>query len=287
MNEKWRSHIQYAATRVLPSTAVFLVIGWIVAVMLGGFESKVEPAHVVRPVRKVDGAATDEVHEVTKPYVEEAVGTLKAATRTAISAKVLAVIEEFKVTAGSQVAVGDVLVRLDSRELEARVQQAKQNLTAAQARRAEADSSFRRIKELRAKNVVPQAEFEQAQAKLEVDQAAEITAEQAVKEAEAHLSYATLTAPKSGRVVERLAQEGDTARPGEPLLTIYDSASLRLEAPVQENLAVRLRLGQPLDVYIDALDREIKATIDEIVPQADAPSRSLLVKAAVPRSDDM
>ena len=54
-----------------------------------------------------------------------------------------------------------------------------------------------------------------------------------------------------------------------------------------EHLAVKLRAGDQLDVYIDALDREVSSTIDEIVPLADAPSRSLLVKASIPRSEDL
>jgi RND family efflux transporter MFP subunit len=101
------------------------------------------------------------------------------------------------------------------------------------------------------------------------------------------LSHTTISAPKSGRIVDRLAEPGDTARPGEPLLILYDATSLRLEAPVQEHLAVKLRAGDKLDVYIDALDREVESTIDEIVPQADAPSRSFLVKASIPGSDDL
>jgi multidrug efflux pump subunit AcrA (membrane-fusion protein) len=68
-------------------------------------------------------------------------------------------------------------------------------------------------------------------------------------------------------------------------LVLYDASSLRLEAPVLEHLAVRLTTGDTLKVYIDALQREVESTIDEIVPQADAPSRSFLVKASVPRSD--
>ena len=40
-------------------------------------------------------------------------------------------------------------------------------------------------------------------------------------------------------------------------------------------------------MYVDAHKREYSATVDEIVPQADAPSRSFLVKASLPKSDDL
>ena len=55
-----------------------------------------------------------------------------------------------------------------------------------------------------------------------------------------------------------------------------------------ENLAIRLKAGDPLTVQIDALDnRQVPAEIDEIVPQAEIASRSFLVKVKLPRSDDL
>jgi len=62
---------------------------------------------------------------------------------------------------------------------------------------------------------------------------------------------------------------------------LYDPASLRLEVPVMENLAVRLQRGDSLTVRIDALERDVEAVVDEIVPQAEAASRSFLVKVAL------
>jgi RND family efflux transporter MFP subunit len=274
-------------TRVLGIAAGFVVLVLAIAWLAGTFVSKIEPGHEQPVVRRWSGESTDEVHEVTKSYIEEAVGSLKAASRTAISAKVLATILEITATAGDQVKEGDVLIRLDSKELDARVRQAEQSLAAAVAARTEAEQNFNRVKPLHEKRVIAKADFDQATAKLEVAKAGESRADQAVSEAKALLSYATIKAPKSGRIVDRLAEEGDTARPGEPLLVLYDAASLRLEAPVQENLAVKLQVGQKLDVYVDAIGREVEAAIDEIVPQADAPSRSFLVKAALPRATDL
>jgi hypothetical protein len=68
---------------------------------------------------------------------------------------------------------------------------------------------------------------------------------------------------------------------------LYDAGSLRLEAPVSEQLAVKMRLGDKLEVYVDAVDAEIEAVVDEIVPQADAPSRSFLVKVTLPRTESL
>jgi len=277
--------------RVMKKTAPFaaglialvLVIAW----LAGTFESKIAPDTPTAERPRLADQPTDVVHEVTKDYIEEAVGTLKAASRSVISAKVLARIDEITVTAGDQVTAGDTLIRLDSQELEAKLKQVEQAQVAAVATRTEAETNYERTKSLFERRTASQAEFDGATRRLEVARAEVLQSEQAVTEATVLLSYTTIEAPKSGRIVDRLAEPGDTARPGEPILVLYDAASLRLEAPVLEHLAVKLRSGDKLNVYMDALEREFESTIDEIVPQADAPSRSFLVKASIPRSDDL
>lgn len=281
---KWLGHVLFRTLPfVLGIAGLVLVIAW----LAGSFREKIPAGEADALIRRLSGEPTDTVHEVTKDYVEEAVGTLKAASRTVISAKVLATILSIEVSAGDEVQVGETLVQLDREQLEAQNKQATQVLAAARANRQEAETSFRRIEGLLQQEVATQSEFDQARRRLEVAKADELGAEQAVRESEVLLSYATLTAPKAGRIVDRLAEPGDTARPGEPILVLYDARSLRLEAPVLEHLALKLRVGEKLMVYIDAMEREVEATVDEIVPQADAPSRSFLVKASVSPQDNL
>jgi RND family efflux transporter MFP subunit len=260
-----------------------MTIAW----LSGMFENKIPPGRVDETVMVHRGQPTDEVHEIEKAYLEEAIGTLKASSRTVIAAKLLATIEEVFVSAGDQVESGQVLLRLEDDEYRTRLDQAKQAYEAAVANREEAAKQFERIAKLIDRNAASQAEYDRASRNLQVAEAEQSRAQQAVSEAEVLLSYTVVKAPKQGRIVDRLAEPGDTARPGVPLLVLYDAASLRLEAPVMEQLAVRLQVGEELDVYVDALDRTMRATVDEIVPQADAPSRSFLVKASLPKSDDL
>lgn len=112
-------------------------------------------------------------------------------------------------------------------------------------------------------------------------------ARRAVEEAETALSYAVIRAPLSGRVIDRVADPGDTARPGEPLLRLYDPEHLRLEANVRASLASRLARGQRLRARIDAIDLTTTVAVEEIVPLADPGSRSFLVKATLPASDNL
>ncbi len=263
--------------------ALILLIAW----LSGMFEEKIASDWEQRGVQQHADEPTAEVHEVTKPYVEEAVGTLKASSRTIVAAKVLATIEKIYVKAGDQVNQGQPLIDLDAKEYQARLSQAKQGLAAATANRDDAEKEFERAETLKKKNVVTKSEYDRAMRELQVAQAEELRAKQQVTEAEILLSYTKIKAVKSGRIVDRLAEPGDIANPGTPLLVLYDATSLRLESPVMERLAVKLKPGDELQVYVDALNKTYEATIDEIVPQADAPSRSFLVKASLPRSEDL
>lgn len=246
-----------------------------------------EPGWTGRGLLRHTDQPTDIVHEVEKSYIEEAVGTLKASSRTVVSSKLLATIAEIRVTAGDQVEQGQELIRLDSKEYEARLDQAKRALEATTANREQAEKAFQRATTLQKQNAVSRSEYDLAQRDLQVATANESQAKQAIQEAEAMLSYTTIKAAKNGRIVDRSAEPGDIARPGEPILVLYDATSLRLEAPVMEHLAVKLKVGDRLSVYVDALQREFEASIDEIVPQADAPSRSFLVKASLPKSEEL
>ena len=81
---------------------------------------------------------------------------------------------------------------------------------------------------------------------------------------------------------DRYLDPGDLAVPGKPLLTIHNPNELELHASVREGLAGKIRVGMTLPVRIDALSRKMTGTVREIVPHADAMSRSVLVKVTLP-----
>jgi RND family efflux transporter MFP subunit len=275
------------ARHVLPVVLALGLLIVIIAWLAGAFEEKISPHRRESPPADLADLRTDIVHDVTKEHIEEALGTLKAARRTVISAKLLATIDEIAVTAGDEVQEGDLLIRLNDSEYRARVQQAEQALKAAAANRIDAERDLARNEKLYEQQAVSTSTLEDSSRRLQVTSAEELRAERAADEARVMLSYTQISAPKSGRVVDRFSEPGDTARPGEPILVLYDASSLRLEATVSERLVASLRVGQELKAYIDAPAQESDAVIDEIVPQADASSRSLLVKATLPDAEGL
>lgn len=257
-------------------------------------------------------ARTAQAERTYLPQLHEAVGTVKPRTDTRVEAQVTGRVSKVLVRPGDKVRAGDTLVVLDARASQTRLErsgqarqtavslaaQAEEVLTAAKADFAKAESTYRRMKQLRDQKVITAEEVEQAesaylQAQARLSQAREgVAAAQArvreaakvVQEAEIGLDYTTITAQEDGEVARRLVEPGDLAFPGKELLTLQTGASLRLEAMVRESLISSVRLGDSLGVIVTALegDEPLQGTVDEIEPLADPVTRSFLVKARLP-----
>lgn len=250
-----------------------------VAWLSGACGERIAPGDLpVAAVAAPADAPRARVEEVRTPVAEWTSGTVASAHETTISSKILARIAAIPVRAGSVVSAGDVLVRLESADLAARVSEAEEALRGAQARLDLARQERERAEKLAQAQVASQQRLDRARSDYRVAQADVQAARQHLADAKVGLSYGEIRSPVSGRVIDRLAEPGDTAAPGVPLLRVYDPGSLRLEAPVRETLAVRLAPGQTLRVEIGALGRVLEGHIDEIVPFAEPGARTLLVK---------
>ena len=251
----------------------------------GGFEEKIEPTEVAMTQELVPASEIRTVTAEEVQVVEWASGEVASARHTSVASRVLARIEEIRVRAGTRVEEGDVLITLDARDLRAQLGKAKEALRAAEARLELAEREYERTQELFRTGVAPQRQLDEVLSQLRAARAEVAGRKQALEEARTAASFAEIRSPVTGRVIDRLAEPGDTAVPGRPLLRIYDPTLLRVEAPVRESLAVRLGIGNVLQVDIPALDRTVEGRIDEIVPFAERGARTLLVKVSLPRSD--
>jgi len=210
--------------------------------------------------------ATWEPHIAT----EDVVGTVRSKQRAVVEAKVSGRVMEFTATPGAMVKAGDLLARLDAQEIQAKVDQARAMLD-------QATRDFDRQKQLIASNATTRQEFDSADARLKVATAA-------VSEAETMMSYSTVTAPFDGVVTRKLADVGDLAMPGKPLLEIEAPTALRFEADLPEAILDRVTLGAKMPVR---LAKVVEGTVSEISPVADPVSRTFNVKLDLPETDGL
>ena len=260
-------------------TATILAVAW----LSGAFETKIAPGELeiasTRDASQLPGIA---VERVVEPAIEWASGTVESARRTTVAARIVTRIERIRVSAGDEVKQGDILVELDAREPQARVEQAQEALKAAKARRDLANQELERSKELLARGVTTRQRHDQTISAQRVALSDVERAVQALEEARASLSHTIIRAPAAGRVIDRLAEPGDTVTPGLALLRLYDPAALRVEAPVRESLAVNLSVGDTLKIDMASLGVTSNGPIEEIVPYSEPGARTLLVKVGLP-----
>jgi len=264
--------------------AIVLLMVW----LAGGFHRKIDrspsqsQATSRHPSGPVAGVETAPVRLRQVPRVEQAVGTVRAVHETAVAAKLLAKIMEVNVTAGQEVRKGDMLIRLDDEDLAARVEQAQSSASAARSDRDQAKIEYDRIKQLMEQAAASQIEWDRAQTAFKTAEAELQRAEQAVNESKTVLGYATIRAPIDGAIIDKRVEVGDTATPGQILLTLYDPTRMQLVASVRESLTRRLQVGQTISVNIETIGHTCEGRVSEIVPEAEAASRTFLVKVTGP-----
>tara|TARA_R110002153_G_scaffold99102_1_gene234320 strand:- start:9325 stop:10374 length:1050 start_codon:yes stop_codon:yes gene_type:complete len=263
---------------VIPLVTVaglLVVVAW----MAGVFTSQVAPGLMERPTDKAISSYT--VQTITQPRLESIPAGIKAREATLLSSQILARIEKIHVRAGDKVTKGQLLVTLESEGLKAQLAQAIAMEDASQAMLTEAKANFERSQTLKEKGLVSQSVLDNAVASFRRYGSELVAATERKQAAQTGLKYSKIHSPFTGVVVERSAEPGNMASPGQLLLSLYDPLTLQIEADVRESLATQLNVGRRIKVKIESLGKEISATIVEIVPAADPNARSFLVKAGI------
>ncbi len=204
---------------------------------------------------------------------EEVVGSVQSRQKAEIEPKVTARIERILVVPGSLVKMGDLLVQLDDREIQARLDQASATLE-------QADNDLRRFTELLKQETVTQAEFDAVQARQRIAQAAKM-------EAETMLGYTRIAAPFDGVITHKWCEVGDLAVPGRPLVAVEDPNALRFDADVPEALIDHVKPGAELMVRVAPIGKPIPGRVSEIAPAADRQSRTFRVKLDLPATEGL
>jgi membrane fusion protein (multidrug efflux system) len=198
----------------------------------------------------------------------QAVGTLRSGQGVMVRPEVSGRVVSLGFRDGQPVRRGQLLVQLDDSLLRAQVQQAQAQLSIALTNEA-------RNRELLAQNFVSQAVVDQSAATLQVAQAQ-------LALAQAQLARMRIAAPFDGTVGIRLVNVGDYVREGTDLVSLEDLRTMYVDFRLPERYVPQLRIGQPVQVSLDALPgRGFEARVEALEPQVDASGRSVLVRASI------
>ncbi len=197
----------------------------------------------------------------------ELVGTVQAVEQAEIAAKMTGNIITLPVDLGSKVQAGDLLVELAAGEVSAQVQQAKAQLE--QAKR-----NFTREENLLRKNAATPQMVKSLRDSTKI-------AEAAYKEALIMLNYARITAPFSGIITRKMANIGDLAVPGKPLLYMEQGNNLQVLTDIPEALILHITKGDSLSISVPSVQLTITGVVAEVSPITDPSSRSTPIKLRI------
>jgi RND family efflux transporter MFP subunit len=245
------------------------------------------------PALEVETTVVARVYPSQSFTLLNASGYVVAQRKAAVASKATGRLEWLGVEEGSKVRTGEVIARLENRDVLAATDQAAAGVNNAKADLADAEQNYGRMKELREKGYVAQSELDTADTRLKRSQAVVAGAEAALRSAEVAVEYTLIRAPFDAVVLTKNADVGDIVTPlgaaanaKASVVTIADMSSLQVEVDVSESNLSRVKKGQPCEIQLDALpDNRFRGSVHMIVPTADRSKASVMVKVRFAEPD--
>jgi RND family efflux transporter MFP subunit len=195
-------------------------------------------------------------------------GTVEPIRTVAVNSQMAGALLDVNVEEGSPVREGQVLARIDAREIAAQVRSAQASYGVAQA-------ALERAEQLRQRQVITAAEYER-------DQAARDAARAQLDGLRARQGYSTVRAPSSGVITVKSVESGDVVGAQTKLFEIADVSTMVVPVRVSELDVVKLSPGDRARVELDALPgRTLDGRIRRVFPSADPATRLVPVEVAL------
>jgi len=255
----------------------------------------------------VDIATVAAAYPSSAVAVLNATGRVVAARRASVSSKGTGRLEWLGVQEGQMVKAGEVIARLENRDVAAQrdqataqVEAARANLAQGEAELDDAQAALKRAQDLSRQNFISGAALDTAEARYGKARAAIEALKAQIHVAEANARVAgvgfdqtLIRAPFTGIVLTKSANVGDIVTPFSSasgttgaVVTMADMETLEVEADVSESSIAKISVGQPAEVQLDAFpDLRLLGEVSRIVPTVDRSKATLLVKVSFVERD--
>jgi HlyD family secretion protein len=220
--------------------------------------------------------------------------------KAAVASKATGRLEWLGVVEGAHVVKGQVLARLDSRDVEALRDNAMANVNVARAavetayvEMRNAELTLNRMRDLRSKSFVAQAQVDDAASRLQRANSTVTSARAALQAAEAtannadiSVDYTQIRAPFDGVILSKAANIGDIVTPMSSaadakgaVVTMADMSTLEVEADVSESSLAQIKVGQPCAIMLDSIpNQQFRGIVSRIVPTIDRSKATVATK---------
>ena len=206
-------------------------------------------------------------------------GNVEGDRRVSLSTKIMGPILSMPFDEGAQVSAGQTVARIKSDDVSAKRAQVKANLIEAQAALKNVEINYVRVKSLYDNKTATKKEMDDIEMAYNMAKARVSAVEEMEKEVTDVIGYGEIISPIHGFVVKKMAQEGDMAVPGMPLMIIEDLSLLKINARVPETEIHLFKKNDKVKVRIDALpDVILNGIVEQINPGGNPASRQFEVK---------
>ncbi|MEN8179904.1 MAG: efflux RND transporter periplasmic adaptor subunit [Pseudomonadota bacterium] len=212
------------------------------------------------------------LHELLRQAEFSAPASVKPLNAPSLAAEISARIETIPVLVGEQVNKGDPLAELDCRYHQSRLQAARAGLQRIDAQLQFADAQLKRAKDLKAKRSISDEVLDQRRAELLGARADRLSQQELIHQAEIDVQRCTINAPFDAVVTERLAQVGDLANPGTPLLKLIQLEDLEVSAELRGSETKSL--GQVQAIRFEYAGSDYALRLRRLLPVIDERTRT-------------
>jgi membrane fusion protein (multidrug efflux system) len=225
-------------------------------------------------------------HQQSLDRTAEVQGALFPREHAVMSSEVEGRVAQVVADFGDKVTAGQVMLKINPREYELRVETAQAALDQARAKLANSTARYNRARTLKESESISAEQFDQIASQMRVDQADTESANEALAMARKKLGDTEIKAPFSGSVQKRMVSLGEYVSPGKEIYELIATDPIKLRCPMPERFVPLARVGMPVKLAIDA-DKGTSYTgkITRIAPALDESSRTLLIEAEVANPD--
>jgi len=200
-------------------------------------------------------------------------GRLEPARQTDLAFELTGTIRAIMVDEGDTVGAGDVIARLDTRSLEAERRRQQANRSAAESDLELAELTLDRRRKLQQAGHVSDEVLDQARLALNRLRANLAQIDATIEAIDINLDKSVLRAPFGGRVGARLMDEGATATPGQPVLTVLESARPTVRIGLAPDVVNRLVPAETFTIEIGG--QPFKARFTGLRPDLQTRTRTI------------
>ncbi len=209
-------------------------------------------------------------------------GQVESALSANISTRVMGYITSIKVKVGDRVSKGQLLVTISNEDILAKRSQAEAMIASADAAYKNAQKDYERFSTLFKQKSATAKELDNVTLQQQVAKSNLQSAQQMKAEANAMLAYTNITAPFSGVISQKLADEGSIANPGMPILVLEQNRELRVSAEVPENEISTIKMNSPATISIASVNKNYSGIVQEISPSSMPTGGQYIVKIQLP-----